>query len=71
MKKYVFSLISLTISFGCIAAFNIIGSKVAEDGTLIEPFFLIPTAWLFVLIALVSALVIKVSPFFYKSKKIK
>jgi hypothetical protein len=33
-------------AFGCIIAFNVIGSEVAEDGTLVEPFFLIPLAWL-------------------------
>ncbi|MBU5590222.1 DUF3955 domain-containing protein [Clostridium sp. MSJ-4] len=69
MKKYTFSLISLIISFGCIAAYGIIGSKVAPDGTLIEPFFLIPMFWLFALIAAISALIVKVCPFFYKSKK--
>ena len=71
MKKYVFSLISLAISFGCIGAFAIIGSEIDANGFVKEPFFLIPIAWLFVLIAVVSALVIKFSPFFYKSKKIK
>jgi hypothetical protein len=33
-------------AFGCIIAFEAIGSEVAEDGTLIEPFYLIPIAWL-------------------------
>ena len=33
-------------SFGCVIAFEVIGSSVAEDGTLVEPFFLIPLAWL-------------------------
>jgi len=33
-------------SFGCLIAFEVIGSSVAEDGTLVEPFFLIPIAWL-------------------------
>lgn len=61
MKKYILSLISVIISFGCIVAYNIIGSKVAEDGTLIEPFFLIPMAWLFVAIAVLSGVVIFIS----------
>ncbi|WP_097026966.1 DUF3955 domain-containing protein [Clostridium peptidivorans] len=61
MKKYIVSLISLIISFGCIVAYNIIGSKVAEDGTLIEPFFLIPIAWLFVAIAVLSGVIIFIS----------
>ena len=33
-------------ALGCIIAFNVIGSEVTEDGTLVEPFFLIPIAWL-------------------------
>ena len=31
---------------GCLVAYSLIGSSVAEDGTLVEPFFLIPIAWL-------------------------
>jgi Na+-transporting NADH:ubiquinone oxidoreductase subunit NqrB len=33
-------------SLACVVAFEIIGSSVNEDGTLVEPFFLIPIAWL-------------------------
>jgi hypothetical protein len=33
-------------ALGCIIAFEVIGSEVTEDGTLVEPFFLIPLAWL-------------------------
>lgn len=32
------------------------GSSVAEDGTLIEPFFLIPIAWLFFIVAVVAGI---------------
>lgn len=60
MKKYIVSLISIAISVGCATAYNIIGSKVAADGTLIEPFFLIPMTWLFAVIAVISALLIKI-----------
>ena len=39
--------IALVIAgLGCFVAFSVIGSEVAEDGTLVEPFFLIPIAWL-------------------------
>jgi hypothetical protein len=31
---------------GCLIAYSLIGSSVAEDGTLVEPFFLIPVAWI-------------------------
>lgn len=69
MKKYLISLISLIISLGCIVAYGIIGSEVAPDGTLVEPFFLIPMAWLFAFIAVISALIYKISPFFNNYKK--
>jgi hypothetical protein len=34
---------------GCVIAFAANGSSVAQDGRLIEPFFLIPIAWLLAL----------------------
>jgi hypothetical protein len=37
------------LGFLCVIAFTAIGSEVAADGKLIEPFFLIPLAWLFFL----------------------
>jgi hypothetical protein len=40
-------------AFGCIIAFEAIGSEVTEDGTLVEPFYLIPIAWLLFLTAVV------------------
>jgi hypothetical protein len=33
-------------ALGCLISFSAIGSSVAEDGRLVEPFFLIPIAWL-------------------------
>ncbi len=42
MKKYLVSLISIFISIVCIITYDIIGSEVLADGTLVEPFFLIP-----------------------------
>ena len=37
-------------ALGCLIAFEVIGSSVAQDGRLIEPFFLIPIAWLLFLL---------------------
>jgi hypothetical protein len=45
-------------AFGCIIAFEAIGSEVAEDGTLVEPFYLIPIAWLLFLTAVVLVIAI-------------
>jgi len=47
MKRVAIALI--IAGLGCFVAFSVIGSEVAEDGTLVEPFFLIPVAWLLLL----------------------
>ena len=44
MKRAAIALI--IAGLGCLVAYSLIGSSVAEDGTLVEPFFLIPIAWL-------------------------
>ncbi|MDU4892129.1 MAG: DUF3955 domain-containing protein [Clostridium sp.] len=51
MKKYIPSGVFLGLAIVCAVAFNVIGSKVLEDGTLVEPFFLIPMMWLFIAIS--------------------
>jgi hypothetical protein len=40
------AIVLILSSFACIVAFEVIGSSVNDDGTLVEPFFLIPIAWL-------------------------
>ena len=40
--EYMPTYVCISLAFICVAAFNIFGSKVIEDGTLVEPFFLIP-----------------------------
>ncbi|MCY6372064.1 DUF3955 domain-containing protein [Clostridium ganghwense] len=57
MKKYLLSLISFIVGFGCFVTFSIIGSEVAPDGTLIEPFFLIPIGYLFIAIGIITSIV--------------
>jgi hypothetical protein len=44
MKRAAIAL--MLAGLGCVIAFQAIGSSVADDGTLVEPFFLIPIAWL-------------------------
>lgn len=38
--------------------YKAIGSTVAEDGMLIEPFFLIPLSWLFFIAAVVAGIIL-------------
>lgn len=56
MKKYTLTLISLLAALTCMTMFQIIGSEVAPDGTLIEPFYLIPIGYIFLFISIISAL---------------
>ncbi|CAH2215406.1 DUF3955 domain-containing protein [Tepidibacter aestuarii] len=65
MKKNLLTLIPFIIGFGCFIAYNIIGSEVAPDGTLIEPFGLIPLGYLFIFIGIIASIV----SFFSKYKK--
>jgi hypothetical protein len=67
-KKYL--LASSPIFFGvlCIIMFNIIGSEVKPDGTLVEPFFLIPLAYLFVFTGIIAILFVAIFSILRKKK---
>lgn len=67
MKKNILYSIPFLIAIGCLVIFNIIGSEVAADGTLIEPFFLIPIFWLFSFIGIL-ALIFRVILSLFKKK---
>lgn len=69
MKKNILYSIPFLIAIGCLVIFNIIGSEVAADGTLIEPFFLIPIFWLFSFIGIL-ALIFRFMLFLFKKKHI-
>lgn len=60
MKKYILILIPFLISVGCFLTYTLIGSKITENGTLIEPFFLIPIGWFFFLITIFSILILSI-----------
>lgn len=70
MKKYIINLIPFILGIGCLGSFSIIGSKVLEDGTLSEPFFLIPTAYLLFFIGIIG-LTVRFIFDFIKGKKVK
>ena len=54
-RNLAYLFISLTIIF--VLAFNIIGSEVDENGTLQEPFFLIPFSYLTFLLGIIFAII--------------
>lgn len=57
MRKYILNILPFFIGIGCIIAFNLIGSDIAPDGTLNEPFYLIPLAYVFFIIGIIVILV--------------
>ncbi len=54
-RNLAYLFISLTIIF--ILAFNIIGSEVDQNGTLQEPFFLIPFSYLSFVLGIIFAII--------------
>ncbi|MDO7205447.1 DUF3955 domain-containing protein [Paraclostridium bifermentans] len=46
MKKYLLTIITFILGVACFVSYNIIGSEIAPDGTLIEPFGLMPIGFL-------------------------
>jgi len=69
MKKYLLALISFVLGICCLVTYNIIGSEVAADGTLIESFFLIPMSYLFMAIGIILGLSVSIVSFYRKTKK--
>ncbi len=55
MKKY-FILAPFLLSITCFSAYYVIGQKVMPDGTLIEPFGLIPLGYLFLMITIIAGI---------------
>ncbi|MBU5308535.1 DUF3955 domain-containing protein [Clostridioides mangenotii] len=67
-KKYLFASTPIFLGVLCLIASTIIGSRVASDGTLIEPFFLIPLSYIFVLIGIVSLIFTAIITKFKRNK---
>jgi len=66
MKKYLLFLIPCIAGLVCFVSYSIIGSEVASDGTLLEPFFLIPIGFLLIAIGIITGLTLKLVPIFHK-----
>ena len=70
MKKiYILSIFPFIIGLNCFIAFAIIGSHVAPDGTLIEPFALLPIGFFFLALSLIISLAIFIRSLFNKKQK--
>ncbi|TQR21027.1 DUF3955 domain-containing protein [Psychrobacillus vulpis] len=65
MKKHILAFTSLILGLICFVTFNIIGGKVEADGTLTEPFFLLPIGYIFIF----SGIILLISIIFKRSKR--
>lgn len=68
MKKYLLTLTPSIMGLCCLLAFKIIGGKVAPNGAIIEPFYLIPIGYLLIAIGIFLELGYLIAS---KNKKIK
>lgn len=68
-KKYLLVIIPILLGVICFISYNVIGSKIAQDGTLVEPFWLIPLGYLFSLIGIIALIVIIIKWKFKKNSK--
>lgn len=70
MKKiYYFSLTSFALGVICFLSYAAIGSEIAADGTLIEPFGLIPIGFILLTIGLISTFASSFWFLFHKPNK--
>ena len=69
-NKYFLASIPIFLGVACLIIFSFIGSEVAPDGTLIEPFFLIPISYLLFFSGIISLLFVAIISMIKKSKNI-
>lgn len=67
-NKYLLASTPIFLGILCLVIFNIIGSRVEPDGTLVEPFFLIPLSYLFVFSGIIAILFVAIVSMFRKGK---
>ncbi len=59
-RKYLVSLLFLFLGLACHATFGIIGTEIAPDGRLVEPFFLLPIGYLLDALSIIAFLIIRI-----------
>ncbi|CAH2717375.1 hypothetical protein BACCIP111895_04567 [Neobacillus rhizosphaerae] len=69
-KKYLLASTPIFLGVICMISYFMIGSRVEPDGTLVEPFFLIPLSYLFVFSGIIALLFVAIISVFKKSKHI-
>ncbi|WP_195335328.1 DUF3955 domain-containing protein [Paraclostridium bifermentans] len=70
MKKYLLAIIPFILGVACFVSYNIIGSEIARDGTLIEPFGLIPIGFLLISLSIIVSFIVSTWTLFHNPTKI-
>lgn len=68
-NKYLLAFTPILLGVICLIAYNMIGSRVESDGTLVEPFFLIPLSYLFIFSGMISVLFVSVMSMVRKNQQ--
>ncbi len=68
MRKYLLALLSILSGFGCLGVYFIKGSELAPDGTLIEPFFLLPVGYSLIALGVIVGLAASIIPYLRNRK---
>ncbi|MED3689823.1 DUF3955 domain-containing protein [Peribacillus butanolivorans] len=66
-KKYLLASTPIFLGVICMISYFMIGSRVEPDGTLVEPFFLMPLSYLFVFIGIIAFLFVATISVFKKT----
>lgn len=67
-NKYLFAATPILLGILCIIIYGMIGSRVEPDGTLVEPFFLIPISYLLVFSGIISLLFVRITSILKRKK---
>ncbi|MDQ0174356.1 DUF3955 domain-containing protein [Bacillus chungangensis] len=67
-NKYRLASTPIFLGVLCLVIYSMIGARLEPDGTLVEPFFLIPLSYLFVFSGIITLLFVAIISVFNKSK---
>ena len=65
-NKYLLAATPIVLGVLCLVIYSMMGSSIAPDGRLVEPFFLLPLSYLFVFIGIISVLFMAILSMFKK-----
>ena len=65
-KRYLIAIIPFVLGIGCFITYNVIGAEITADGTLVEPFVLLPLGWGLIVVGIVCSIVLSAIRLFDK-----